>query len=287
MKHFFAMLLFFGTVPAIADVITFETAPDGSVPIDDSLLATPYNSTGGTVRFFYDLNGNNNYDSGIDELPAFEAAGKDAVNAFASDFDNSADRAKPGFEAQLGNFFLRTAGIGPTGTRPPDPPGPFIMQCITTGTITAFSGEIWDIDGGTKTEQFRIEVLSKTGGVLASELSPLGDSEAFDSLPWQFTFAGLPSSAESVRITYIGTKSGGVGFAYNNFGVTFVPEPSTLTLLALGVVGLAVMRRTALTAPQRSPGLLSFGASGNRSQAVQGRYFNKSTISCSGGGCSK
>ena len=71
MKYIFAMLVLFETFPAIADVVTFETAPNGSLPIDDSSLSTPYNITGGTVRFFYDINGNNRYDSGVDILPDF------------------------------------------------------------------------------------------------------------------------------------------------------------------------------------------------------------------------
>jgi hypothetical protein len=60
-------------------------------------------------------------------------------------------------------------------------------------------------------------------------------------LAWQQT--GLPSNAESVRITYIGTKSGGVGFAYNNFGVTVVPEPSTFQLSIAAATSLALIAR--------------------------------------------
>jgi hypothetical protein len=226
-----------------ADVITFETAPNGSVHVDDALLSSPYNITGGTVRFFYDINGNNNYDSGIDVFPAFEAAGKDAVNAFASAWDDSADTPRPGYAAELGNYFLRTAGSGNPASLPPPPPGPFIAQCITSGTITAFSGELWDIDGGSNggTEQWRVEVLDGSGKVLATELSPLGvddSANSLDSLPWVFSFDNLLPSAESVRLTFIGTKTNGIGFAFNNFSVTVVPEPSSLVLLALACLGL-------------------------------------------------
>ncbi len=236
------VLFLAGEVPATAQLITFETAPDGATPVDDSLLSTPYNITGGTVRFFYDLNGNNHFDSGTDALPAFEVAGNDAVNAFSSAWDSSADTARPGYSAQLGNYFLRTAGVGPTGDLPPEPPGPFIAQCITAGTITAFSGELWDIDGNSGgTEQWRVEVLDSSNNVLASELSPVGtdqNANSLDSLPWVFSFDNLPSNAESVRLTFIGTKEHGAGFAFNNFSVTVVPEPSTLMLLALGSLGL-------------------------------------------------
>jgi hypothetical protein len=228
---------------ATAQVITFETTPDGSTPFDDSFLNSPYNIAGGTVRFFFDKNGNNKYDPLIDVLPEFEKAGKDTVNAFASAWDSSSDMAKPGYAGQLGTYFLRVPGVGPTGNQPPDPPGPFIAQYITTDTITALSGEIWDIDGGAKTEQFRIEVLNSSGNVLATELSPLGDNTSLDSLPWVFSFQGLSPEAESVRLTFIGTKSGGAGFALNNFSVTMVPEPSSIALLAIGAVGFVVKPR--------------------------------------------
>ncbi len=107
------------TTLATGQIVTFETAPDGTTPVDDTLLNTPYNIAGGSVRFFYDLNGNNNYDPGIDALPAFEKVGNDSVNAFSSAWDSSADTARPGYAAQLGNYFLRTAGVGPTGDLPP------------------------------------------------------------------------------------------------------------------------------------------------------------------------
>lgn len=244
----FLEVLLWTACAGAAEVIIFETAPDGGTAVDDAPLSSPYNITGGTVRFFYDINGNNNYDPGVDVFPSFEAAGRDTVNAFSSGWDNSADIPRPGYAAQLGNYFLRTAGTGQPAGLPPPPPGPFIAQCLTSGTITAISGELWDIDGGSNggTEQWRIEVLGSSGGVLASELSPLGVDESaasLDSLPWIFSFDSLAPSAESVRLTFIGTKTNGIGFAFNNFSVTFVPEPSSLILFALACPGLLLYLR--------------------------------------------
>jgi hypothetical protein len=237
----FLLAVFYCVSARAVDVITFETASDGTTPVADALLGLPYNITQGTVRFFYAVNGNTRYDSGVDVFPAFEAEGHDAVNAFASAWDSSADTPRHGYEADLGNYFLRTAGSGNPTTLPPPPPGPFLAQCNTSGTISGFSGELWDIDGGSNggTEQWRVEVLDSSGSVLASELSPLGvdeSSPSLDGLPWIFSFDGLPQSAKTVRLTFLGTKNNGIGFAFNNFSIAFVPEPSSLILSSLAYI---------------------------------------------------
>src|SRR5712691_3509382 len=67
---------------AKADIVTFESTPTGAAPVDDSILSTPYNITGGSVRFFFDTNGNNKYDAGTDVNPLFEQAGNDGANGF-------------------------------------------------------------------------------------------------------------------------------------------------------------------------------------------------------------
>ena len=221
-----------------ADIVAFETAPDGTTPVDDALLSSSYSMTGGTIRFFYDKNGNNVYDASVDAFPAFEAAGRDAINAFATNWNDSSDTARAAYTAQLGNYFLRTAGSGNPSTLPPPPPGPFIAQCITSGTISGFSGELWYIDGGSNggTEQWTIEVLDGSGNVLSSQLSPLGvddSSSSLDGLPWTFTFSGMPASAKSLRLNFIGSKMNGIGFAFNNFSVSVVPEPCCSMLLAI------------------------------------------------------
>ena len=236
-------LVFGNTV--CAQVITFETQPNGATPGDDDLLTVPYNFTGGSVRMFFDINGNNKFD-GLDVLPAFEQAGRDSINAFASAFNGVSDVPRPGYEAQLGNFFLRVPGSGSPATLPPMPPGPFIAQYTSTTAIAAFSGELWDLDGNAQgTEQWRIDVLSSVGAVLATLTSPLGSAEgvdSLDSLPWVFAFNNLPTGVDSIRVTFIGSKTNGAGFAFNNFSPTFaVPEPSGMVLIgiaALALVGL-------------------------------------------------
>jgi hypothetical protein len=227
-------------LPGVANVIDFETTPGGGAPVDDAVLNTPYNITGGgTVAFFFDNNLNNTFDSGIDTLPLFEAAGQDGTDGFGSSYWGINDTAYPGYAAELGNFFLRQPV---SGTVPP----PFFIHYNTSQTITALSGEIWDIDGAPAgTEQWRVDVLGGAHNVLASQLSPLGNSSALDSKPWVFAFTGLPSGVEDVRLTFVGTKTQGLGLAFNNFSptTTAVPEPNSNILLAAAVPFLAMIVR--------------------------------------------
>lgn len=237
-------LLAFRPIQTRADFIDFEHRPNGTVPADDSSLGNPYNiEGGGTVRFFFDANGNNRYDLGTDILPVFERAGEDGTDGFRSTFTGVSDTARPGYVGQLGDFFLRQPdGIGPV-------PAPFLILYDTTQVIRSFSGEIWDIDGtsAVNTEQWRVDALNASGTVLASILSPLestSDASSLDSLPWNFQFRNLPDGLSAVRLTFVGGKTDGVGLAFNNFSPTFaVPEPSAVTLFASGAAGLVLLAR--------------------------------------------
>jgi len=226
---------------ARAGQITFETTPSGVQPVDDAPLTDPYTYSGGSVRFFFDANGNNRYDPGVDAFADFEHIGDDGTNGFDSNTTGIPDTARPGYEAQLGTWFLRA----PTGALP----GPFIAAYTSATPIRALSGEIWDIDARNgNTEQWRVDVLSGTGTVLASTLSPLGTDNgpsSLDSLPWTFAFDGLPDGVAGMRLTFVGSKTGDVGLAFNNFSPdAALPEPgSAMTLLTAGMLNIRRRRR--------------------------------------------
>lgn len=234
------------------DMIDFETRPNGSAPVDDMRLAAPYAlSGGGSVRFFFDTNGDDAYEQGVDVLPRFEEFGEDddgGLDGFVSSTvgTRTFDRPRRGYAAQLGRFFLRQPdGIG-------EIPGPFLIAYDTTQAIREFSGEIWDLDGG---ERWRVDVLNAAGSVLRTLLSPqgVGGPDGLDSLPWLFGFKDLPDGVKSIRLTFVGEKTDNIGLAFNNFSPTFavagsvVPEPSALALMAsataLGLAAAARRRR--------------------------------------------
>jgi hypothetical protein len=240
-RALFAFLLVLIAPFASGQLITFDQTPAGGVPADDSILNTTYSLTvGGTVRFFFDIDNDNAYTAGTDHPPLFEAAGADGIDGFANQLTGIADTANGGFGAQLGSHFLRPFNPGLV-------PKPLIIDYDTPETITGLSGEIWDIDGSPlETEWWRVDVLDAAGGVLATQLSPLGNSAALDSQPWQFLFTGLPSGVDKVRILFTGTKQGGVGLAFNNFNpLIAVPEPTSMALgLLAGVWGIGWVVRS-------------------------------------------
>jgi hypothetical protein len=223
-----------------AAVIDFESKPGGGPTLpadDDQPIVGAYSITGGgTVQFFFDRDGDNELTAG-DDPGIFERINQDGNDGFVNTGLGTNDVAAPGFAAQLGQWFLR--GVTP-GAVPP----PFIVDYNTAQTITALSGEIWDIDGNASagTEQWLVEVLDSSNSVLATLNSPLGTDLTMDSMPWTFAFTGLPTDVDKVRVTFTGTKTFGVGLAFNNFSPTIaLPEPSAIALVAIGALPLAML----------------------------------------------
>lgn len=239
----FAVAVSACVISAQASLLDFERTPNGSTPIDDETLALPYAIDSGYVRLFFDTNRNNSFDPGTDTLPLFERfGGSDGTPGFGSTFNGMPDTARPGFEDQLGEYFLRP----PVNT---DAPGPLIAAYDTTNSITELSGEIWDIDGIARlgTELWHIEILNEQHQVLAEQFSPLGFTDqpvSLDSLPWTFAFRDLPDGVSMLRLTFAGTKTQGLGVVFNNFSPTVaVPEPSSLVLALTACASLAVVLR--------------------------------------------
>jgi hypothetical protein len=243
-------LTFLTPTIARAVLIDFVTTPAGVAPADDANLPflLPYTNTPGVaVTFGFDADSN-----GVVETNAvFEAAGPDLPDGGFSG-SNGQDTADPGFTAQLGNYFLRgQVGGAPFGT--------FVIKYVsTTGPVTACSGEIWDIDGtndpgGTQgaTEQYLVKAFDSSNNLLGSQLSPLGTLltpfAPLDGQPWTFTFSGLTAGLDHIEITFVGTKTAGIGLAFNNFDPTAVPEPGMVGLIgaASATMLLARARRNA------------------------------------------
>lgn len=228
---------------AHAAVINFESTPPlgGGMPTDDLPLPTlsPYIFPGLLVSFGFDLDSNGTVESNA----VFEHAAPDPGEPIGAGFQGylgAFDVPDPAYASQLGSWFLR----GPVSGAPF---GRFVIQYSTGLLITAASGEIWDIDGSpTNTESYRVEAFNSSNALLAFQNSPTGASTgplpSLDAKPWMFSFSGLSGSIDHIVITFTGTKTSGIGLAFNNFNPVAIPEPASATLLTAGAFALLRFR---------------------------------------------
>jgi len=226
-----------------AGLIDFEKTALGGQPTDNGTIefSDAFMADGVTVRFGFDTDS----DGTLDAKAVFEEAGNVDIGDDTGfwGIDSARDVAAPGYTDLLGDFFLRQSD-------PYEPFGIFTILYETDRRVTAASGEIWDIDGNVnkgKTEQFLVQAFNGST-LLDSRQSPLGVDKTLNGLPWTFGFDGL-SDITKINITFIGSKTSGIGLAFNNFSPVEdisepinVPEPSTLALLVLGAMGVASRR---------------------------------------------
>ena len=203
--------------------------------MDDSPLSSPYVVEGVTVEFKMDLGG-----GPVD--PLFEAVGGGGTDSgfFNLGVGSLFDTADPGFEGQLGGFFIRTPTTGASASLT-------ITYTSISVSVTAASGEIWDIDGSSdgKTERWRVEAFNGSDVSLGVLLSPIGTDTLtpLDGEPRLFSFSGL-DDLRKIEITFVGTKTANVGMAFNNFSpVTAVPIPAAFLLLPSALALLFLKRR--------------------------------------------
>lgn len=199
--------------PLHAQVITFEVDPFGAVPVDDAALGLASAYTVGPLSITFGIDGDLD---GIPESPAFfERSGPDVLDGYVGCLGR--DVAAPGFGPVLGGWFLRATPGADYG---------HLVISYAGGTVSGASGEIWDIDGVSQgTEQYRVKAYDSGGVLLATIDSPLSSQESgcanteLDSRPWTFNFSLTPGIAR-ITVDFIGSKTGGIGLAFNNFNAT-------------------------------------------------------------------
>jgi len=229
-----------------AGLINFETTASGAPPTDNGIInvGDAFMADDVSVSFGFDTTGDGN----VDCHGVFEEIGGGRENrnsGFMSSYGDKYDRAATGFAPLLGRFFLRQEDAY-------EPFGTFHITYDAENPVTSASGEIWDIDGhNNNTERFFVEAFNGTES-LASMFSPLGSNHGRNSLdgkPWAFGFHDL-SDITRIEITFTGSKDSGIGLAFNNFSpiedvseqINSVPEPSTLAIFLLGIMGVASRR---------------------------------------------
>ena len=240
--YILAIHLLFSTSisPSHAGIIDFETTASGNNPVDNGIIniTDEFMADGVLVSFGFDVDG----DGVLDSPGVFEQVGASLDPTDDSGFlgQYGEDTAKPDFQSLLGDFFLRQAMAY-------QPFGIFHIIYNATYPVTSASGEIWDIDGHKRTEQFIINAFNGTE-LLETLESPLGianSDPSLDGRPWAFGFSGL-SDITRIEISFTGTKTSGIGLAFNNFSPVQdisdmsnnIPEPNSLFFIALALLSI-------------------------------------------------
>ncbi|NER20224.1 MAG: hypothetical protein F6J96_05745 [Symploca sp. SIO1C2] len=239
--------------PVQASTITFEVDLDvpGYMPQDELEISDQFASTFG-VTFGLDTDGDGFTDPGA--FPILEQTGTypgdQATFVTLVGSDIKTDTAKPGFEEQLGQFFLKSLDFRNNKA--------LNLIINYSDPVAGASGEIWDIDGSPLNphlhdEWWKIEALGQdyasgldANNVVDTIISPRGippaNPNTLDGLPWLWSFDRDVADIHAIRISSIGQAP--AGFAFNNFSpflpaTTDIPEPSfVLGLLTLGILGV-------------------------------------------------
>ncbi|TWT67174.1 hypothetical protein CA85_20230 [Allorhodopirellula solitaria] len=226
-------------------VIDFDTDPTGAASTDNAPLTSPYiDPSGVTVMFGIDSSDDGVANIDADPKVYFEESGDDDPdNGFR--FDGGGDPAvydtgaSAVATARLGDFFLRADTLdGSVGGATSS----FLVQFggFSQNVVTGTFGDIWDIDGtaSTNTEQYLVEAYGLNGSLLASQLSPEGisnDASSLDGRPWRYDFSGFNQGIDHIKISFVGSKTTGIGLAFDAGEITSaaIPEPSSVILTGM------------------------------------------------------
>jgi len=231
---------------AYAGLINFETVPNG-LPSDQLAISNQYLTDHGVT--FSLLNANNS-----SSTPFLEAVGNTDVGNGFTYLDNNiptADKAAPGFEAELGNYYLRFTTTDQVSSPVPQ----LVISYAANAYTSAASGQIWDIDahnvnglGGRA--QWLVSAFNASNNLLESQLSPLGllprDAGTLDGRPWTWSFDLANADISEIRISYTGTQLQGIGVGFDNINThsaAVVPVPTAIWLFGSGLIGLVGVAR--------------------------------------------
>jgi hypothetical protein len=92
-----------------------------------------------------------------------------------------------------------------------------------------------------------VESFDGSGNLTDSVLSPLGTNNgpsSLDGKPWTWSFSHGVNDIYSIQLSFVGSKTSGIGLAFDNFApdsvapdnMSPVPEPSEVLMLLSGLL---------------------------------------------------
>jgi len=226
---------------AVGAIIDFETYPAGPPgPSDQDIVNTQYQTLGvifSTNVFFPRIE----QVGGVDPMPGF-INDFNLTSGMTKEFYEDTEDAN--FPGGLGDYFLRlNAASLLTGTVPN-------LNIEYTNPVSGASAEIWDIDANQGTERWIVLAFDQPGNIIDSVVSPLGlpasDLNSLDGKPWEWSFNHANFDIYSIQIVWDGSpgsKTSGIGLAFDNFEYTAVPIPGAIWLFGSGILGMVFIRR--------------------------------------------
>lgn len=187
-----------------AQLIDFESVPDGSTPFDGMVVSNQWQSFGVTFSF---------------ENGSYPILATPNGTNFAFYYPNFTTRNRSAPGENIGRFFLTDTASGV-------PPGLIVQY---SSPVLSASGMIIDIDGN---DAWAIEPRDVNTNIITNAVVTLnttsfnaGDGKA---TPW--TVAST-QNIHSIRIRYTTATGGNVGLAFDNFSPTnALPEPAAASL---------------------------------------------------------
>jgi len=224
---------------AVGALIDFETVPGGA-PGDHLPITNQYSALiDGGVTF--------STSAQFFPWPVLEKVGdSDSMPGFYNDDSKIFDTEAAGFAPQLGGYFLRLNAANLLTSPVPT------LNIEYTTPVSGASAEIWDIDAAQAqgTERWIVLAFDQPGNIIDSVVSPLGlpasDTNSLDGKPWEWSFNHANFDIYSIQIVWDGSpgsKTSGIGLAFDNFNTTAIPIPGAIWLFGSGILGMVFIRR--------------------------------------------